>query len=269
MILCGLVMSSRSVSLPVPLSLSTKLLTVVTCQFVLLYPISWSFIKFHVFSTTIDTPSLTPTKPLRSPLNGTSQCGSSSPVKRAPSIVRGRDLPFPAAPIQRRRCTLQALPKTHHPERNSTLLTRRYSCSPAHLTKPEESQNEGLLPRGRTSQRARRRVVLSRNDACTVGIPDEPRGDGRTSRRRRGGGGRRLPWMTRSSSSAFLRFPFHTELQKLRREQPLQGRNPQSHFPDAFHRSLLHSFWNHTVVCKLQRTRWIRRLLWLRRQYRS
>lgn len=84
-------------------------------------------------------------------------------LKRASSIVRGRDLPFPAVPVQRRR-TLQRPPSN---PRNSALLERRYSSA---LLPPLPAANEDVPTRGRTLQRTTRpaRPTLSRSDSRTL-----------------------------------------------------------------------------------------------------
>ncbi|GLB42817.1 hypothetical protein LshimejAT787_1202660 [Lyophyllum shimeji] len=85
-------------------------------------------------------------------------------LKRALSIVRGRDLPFPAVPIQRRR-SLQVPSSTN--SRISVLLQQRYSSM---VLPPALATDEAAPSRGRTLQRTTRpaRPTLARSDSCTL-----------------------------------------------------------------------------------------------------
>ncbi|KAF8057096.1 hypothetical protein FPV67DRAFT_1456619 [Lyophyllum atratum] len=109
---------------------------------------------------------------------------SLAPPKRAPSIVRGRDLPFPTVPLQRRR-TLQGLPSNPS---NNVLLQQRYSSAvlptvPAPSANTEVT-NDDARSRGRTLQRTRAtRPTLSRSDSRTLSPEAVEEIDPRFSRR--------------------------------------------------------------------------------------
>ncbi|KAG6907296.1 hypothetical protein DXG01_009489 [Tephrocybe rancida] len=89
------------------------------------------------------------------------------PSQGTSGIVRGRDLPFPAAPIYRRR-TLQANPRNVD---SSILFQRRYSAvSLPAVSSPPVTKSDALSSRGRTMQCTR--PSLSRSDSRTLTLPE-------------------------------------------------------------------------------------------------